>query len=76
MSHSKPTPLRALIFVKFGGIKQLAKTLNIAASTIGDWTTTCPRNALKYLPEIAEAADIPYTEFVAAVLETENEVTA
>ena len=73
MNHrTKPTPLKALIYVHFGGFQGLAKLLAIAPSTISDWTTSNPRNALKYLPEIAEAADVPYTEFVDVVLKTEE----
>lgn len=71
---SKPTPLKGFILMHFGGFQPLAQILDIATSTVSDWTTSCPRNALKYMPEISEAADIPYTEFVQAVLDTERQM--
>lgn len=71
-SINKPTPLKGFIYVNFGGFQPLARMLDIATSTVSDWTTSCPRNALKYMPEISEAADVSYIEFVKAVLDTET----
>ena len=71
---TKPTPLKGFILMHFGGFQPLAAQLSIATSTVSDWASSCPRNALKYLPEISEAADVPYTEFVKAVLDTEQAI--
>lgn len=73
-THTKPSPLKGFIYMHFGGFQPLANILDIATSTVSDWTTSCPRNALKYMPEISEAADIRYDEFVKAVLDTENQI--
>lgn len=72
--HSKPSPLKGFILMHFGGFQPLAQSLGIATSTVSDWTTSCPRNALKYMPEISEAADVRYDEFVKAVLDTEQAI--
>jgi hypothetical protein len=66
------TPLHAYIIIRHGGMAALARKLNLANSTVHDWVHQNPRNALKYVREIAGPGN--ELEMVEAVYKQEAEL--
>lgn len=70
------TPLHAFIIIQHGGMSALAKKLDVANSTVHDWVHKNPRNALKYIREIAGDEPDAQTQLVAAVYKQEETIAA
>lgn len=66
------TPLHAFIIIRHGGLSALAKKLDVANSTIHDWVHKNPRNALKYIREIAGDQADAQQQLVEAVYQQED----
>ena len=71
---SQANPLKGFIYQHFGNYQDLARHLRVSTSTVTDWVGTCPRNMLKYLPELTELADVDYAEVVEAVMRREQQI--
>jgi len=69
---NKHNPLKGLICEHFGSYQHLARHLNLSTSTVADWVRSCPRNILKYMPEITEETGITADALLDAVIEQEK----
>jgi hypothetical protein len=67
-------PLKGMIYAHFGSYQHLARHLNLSTSTVADWVRSCPRNILKYMPEITTETSITADELLDAVIEQDNKL--